>query len=149
MKYISSNASGAFDLVQYEDYLDEQREHIARRIEGDELLTIDRFGLSDPGSFHDARLEHLSVTTSGAGPKSQIELRLKGPYFDRHFELLYEEVVSCKVDVPTRGEDLIIHEIRLQKDLLAHELLFSGGYKIEILCGKLWFREILINGEGK
>ncbi len=110
--------------------------------EGDELLTIDRFALSGPGSFHDARLDHL-VVASGTGPKFQVELRLKGPYFDRHFELFYQEIVSCKIEVPTREVDLIIHEIRLQNDLLAHEILFGDGSTIEILCGRLRFREIL------
>lgn len=53
MKYISKDERGAFDLVKYEDYLDKQGELIAGLMEGDELLTIDRFALSGPGSFHD------------------------------------------------------------------------------------------------
>ena len=109
-------------------------------VDGDDLLNIDRFFISDPGRFHDARLERLSIATCGSDDGIGIELCLKGPYFDLH----YGSVVSCKVDVPESDKDLLMHEIRIENELLAHEVLFDGGGRIEIACGGLRFRETTI-----
>src|SRR5688572_17655838 len=100
MKYILRGPTGGFNLKPYEDYLTRERGALAARTGGTDLLTIDRFFPSGPECFHDARFESLSVLAGGVEPtKSEtpdvrVELRLKGPYFDRHFELMYEGVVA-------------------------------------------------------
>lgn len=146
MKYITRNQSGGFDLTDYGEYLDKERERLTSVVEGDELLTIDRFTL-DRRSLHDSRLEQLLVAKSANGsqtakqPSTRVEIRLKGAYFDREFLLFYEDVRLCTVETPAPEEDLLVHELRLESDGLVHELHFASGKTIELICGRLRFQE--------
>ena len=149
MKYVSRVPDGGFDLVRYEDYLDRERESLAGVVRGAELLTIDRFVPSGPGSLHDARFVHLSVgkgsprQADGESQIVRVELRLKGPYFDRHFELHYEDVASCSFEAPGPEDDLLMHELRSEEGLLIHELLFDKAKTIAVACRALRFVETL------
>jgi hypothetical protein len=149
MKYVSRDPTGAFDLTKYEDYLERERLVLAACIHGAELLTIDRFAPTGPGSFHDGRFERLLVAmgpSEHAGSETQTaraELLLRGPYFDRRFELHYQEVESCRFEAPASEDDLLMHEIRGEHGLLTHELLFDKGKAITVTCRRLRFLEIL------
>ena len=149
MKYVTRAPSGAFELVQYEDYLERQAGTLAARVHGAPLLQIDRFIPSGPGSFHDSRFKALSVTQSalgGADPKVHsrtIELHLNGPYFDRRFELRYEGVISCIFQLPAPEDDLLMHELSEERGLVTHELQFDQGRSLVIICGELHFGEVL------
>jgi hypothetical protein len=148
MKYVSRGPTGTFDLIGYEDYLKRERGVLAARMGGADLLTIDRFVPNGPGSFHDARFESLLVAASTAErpssetPILRVELRLKGPYFDRYFELRYEDVASCSFQMPALTDDLLMHEVRMNDGLLAHEFLFDRGTTIVITCREMRFLEV-------
>lgn len=147
MKYVSRGPTGTFDLTAYEDYLDRERGALAVRIHGAELLTIDRFAPKGPASFHDARFESLLVSTAPSrradaeGQTVQVELRLRGPYFDRGFELRYEDVDTCTFQAPAPEDDLLMHELRAEDGLLTHELQFDKRKSITIACRELRFLE--------
>ncbi|MCG8423052.1 MAG: hypothetical protein MJE77_34545 [Proteobacteria bacterium] len=149
MKYIFRDENGAFDLTKYEDYLDREREAFVGLIQGPELLLIDRFVPTGPESFHDARFERLVATTcaseheGGEAHTTQLELRLKGPYFDRHFALRYDGVVSCSLEMPGPEDDLLMHEVRSEEGLLVHELRFDKEKAVEVKCRRIHFSEEL------
>ena len=149
MKYVSREPTGIFDLNKYGDYLEQNRGALVGHVQGAELLTIDRFLPTGPRSFHDARFESLLVTSalSGcAGPEAQtirVELRLKGPYFDRFFELHYKDVNSCSFQAPAPADDLLMHEISEEHGVLTHELQFDKGKTIVVTCRELRFLETL------
>ena|SRR5688500_1676688 len=150
MRYVFRDAGGAFDLTSYEDYLEQERERLVQFLNCRSLLDIERFTLAGSGSFHDSRIQHLNVianTPTEAGSAHgglQVELRLKGPYFDRYFDLAYVHVGTCKVEVRAPDADLLIHEIRTEGNFLTHEIYFDGGGSIEIVCGRLHFQEVLL-----
>ena len=145
MKYIFRAEGGAFDLTQYEDYLDRERSALVGLVQGPELLSMGRFVPTGPESFHDARFERLVAGASehehGEAHATQLELRLRGPYFDRHFELKYEGVESCTLEVPGPEDDLLMHEIRLEDGLLVHELRFDKERAIKVTCRGIRFSE--------
>ena len=146
MKYVCRSDSGAFEFASYEEYLEQAREPLAALIHGAELLTIARFSLSGPESFHDARFESFLVRlapSSHGDPVVAAELRLKGPYFDRQFELHYEDVGSCTFSAPGPEDDLLIHEIREESGHLVHEFEFDGDKQIAITCRRMRFVEVL------
>jgi hypothetical protein len=72
---------------------------------------------------------------------SRLELRLKGPYFDRYFELQYESIVSCRVELPGSEDDLLMHELRLDDGIIVHELQFDKDKLIVIACRTICFEE--------
>lgn len=145
MKYITRQPNDAFGLEPYEDYLDGARKGLSACIHGPELLTLSRFIPRGPESFHDARFERLTAMAAGGEdgvPKSvSVEIRLKGPYFDRYFELLYKDVAECSLQLPRPEADLLMHEIREENGLLVHEFLFWKDKTVEIACRELHFRE--------
>ena len=149
MKYVSRGPTGTFNLIEYESYLNRERGALAARMRGADLLTIDRFVPTGPGSFHDARFDSLLVSASTAERSSsetpilRVELRLKGPYFDRYFELRYEDVGSCNFQTPAPNDDLLMHEVRMNDGLLAHEFQFDKGTTIVIICREMRFLERL------
>jgi hypothetical protein len=149
MNYVSRSPSGVFDLTKYEDYLERERHQLAARIHGADLLAIERFVPTGPGSFHDSRFERLILATGaaesvGSAPqKLRVELQLKGPYFDRYFELRYEDVASCIVQAPVPEDDLLMHEVRSERGILTHELLFERGKIVVISCREMHFIERL------
>jgi hypothetical protein len=147
MKYILRESTGAFDLTRYEDYLEQQSGTLSAHVHGANLLATDRFVPTGPGSFHDARFERLLVATtanSESGHQSiRIELRLRGPYFDRYFDLLYEKVHSCIFRAPNPDDDLLMHEVRTEQGALTHELQFDKGNTIVISCREMHFVETL------
>jgi hypothetical protein len=141
--------TGRVDLRAYASYLEREREALSAHVRGVDLLTIERVFSDGPGCFHDSRFDRLSITTSGTerpGSHAQIldvELRLRGPFFDRYFELSYKEVSSCHLQAPAPDDDLLIHEVRMEDGSLVHELLFDHDQTIAISCRELLFREIL------
>ena len=148
MKYISQDASGAFDLVRYEDYMEQENEALGSRIRGEALLSIGRFVPRGPESFHDARFDSLSTewetpTSTEAIRAMQVKLRLRGPFFDRWFELVYEGATACKLEAPAHEDDLLMHEIREERGWLIHEFVFDKGKSIEIVCREIGFLEVL------
>ena len=148
MRYVSRESNGGFNLVKYEDYLEQDRISLSSLIQGAELLRIERFVPTGPGSFHDARFDQLFVNTcdsSHADSKARglrVELRLRGPYFDRYFELHYDDVSSLEVELPAPDDDLLMHEVRREGSSLVHELHFDRGKTIEVRCRGLRFVEI-------
>lgn len=142
MKYIKKNRDGVVSLVLYEEYLDSAREGLRSRVEGESILDAARNGLAGRETFHDARLDRLQMT-SGADPRGEVWvfMRLRGPYFDRYFDLEYRGVVSFDGELPAAETDLLVHELRLEGSLLVHELEFDKDRRIEIACEKLRFRE--------
>lgn len=147
MKYIFRDENGAFELSKYEEYLDRERNVLVGLIQGQELLRIDRFVPADGGSFHDARFERFvadkgSPKPGGGAPQApRLELRLKGPFFDRHFELTYDGVESCSFEMPSPEDDLLMHELRLDEGRLVHELWFDHENAIVITCRSIRFSE--------
>ena len=152
MKYVLRTATGTFDLTRYEEYLEQERGALAACIHGSDLLTVDRFIPTGPGSFHDSRFETIVVAAGGTarvGYKAEVlrvELRLRGPYFDRHFELRYQDVASCSLQAPAPLDDLLMHEVRLEHGVLVHELQFDKGKTIAITCREMLFAEKLETG---
>lgn len=149
MKYIIRGEGAAFDLKRYEDYLGREREALTGLIQGAELLFIGRFVPTGPESFHDARFERLVATAcasqQGAGDAhaAQLELHLEGPYFDRYFQLTYDGVESCSLEIPGADDDLLMHEVRSEEGLLVHELLFDKGKFVKVTCRGVRFQEEL------
>lgn len=145
MMYIKRLSGGGYDLTNYEDYLNQRRSDLSQRIDAADLLDPRRLSLSDPASFHDARLVRMLLTMDEAAVCPQLELRLKGPFFDRYFELSYDDVISCKTSAPGPEDDLLVHEIRLEGEAVAHELCFDRGHAIEVTCRRIHFRERVIS----
>jgi hypothetical protein len=150
MKYNARDPqTGAVDLRPYEQYLKAARETLAARIHGADLLSIDRFLPKGPECFHDARFDRFSMTAHGTerpGSHAQIlraELRLRGPFFDRTFELQYDDVASCTFQAPEPDDDLLTHEVRLEDGFVVHELAFEHDKKIAIACREIRFVETL------
>jgi hypothetical protein len=148
MKFIVRDADGAFDLRRYEDYLDREGQSLRARLRGDPLLSLGRFVPSGPESLHDARLASLLVGApipefERDGGVLSVELRLKGPYFDRQFELRYEAVSHCSCVIPGATDDLLMHEIVEDRGGLLHELVFDREKTIAIACRSLTFTEVL------
>jgi hypothetical protein len=141
-------------MIPYEEYLARERQTLAARIHGADLLTIDRFVPNGPESFHDARFESLSVATSVTGHGGsathglRVELCLKGPYFDRYYELHYEDVSSFDLQAPGPEDDLLMHEVQIERDVLVHEFLFDKGKTTVIMCRELRFIERVENADG-
>ncbi|HEY7375658.1 MAG TPA: hypothetical protein VIF57_26110 [Polyangia bacterium] len=149
MKYNARDPlTGAVDLRLYEKYLERDRAEFAARIHGADLLSIDRFFPKGPQCFHDARFDRFSLTAHGTerpGSHAQTlraELRLRGPFFDRDFELHYDDVTSCTFQAPEPDDDLLTHEVRPEDGLVVHELAFDHGRTIAITCREMRFVEI-------
>ena len=144
MKYISRNKGGVISLVAFEDYLALARHELIARVDGADLLETCRFGLAGPETFHDARLDRFRVVSGvEGGGEMRAFVRLRGPYFDRFFELEYRGVLRLEGDIPAADTDLIVHELRVEGDSLVHEMEFDMSGKIEIVCGGLLFRETI------
>ena len=153
MKYNARDPlTGAVDLRPYERYLKEFREALAAHLHGADLLSIDRFFPKGPKCFHDARFDRFSMTAHGTerpGSHAQLlraELRLRGPFFDRTFELHYDDVASCTFQAPEPDDDLLTHELRMENGLVVHELAFDHGRTIAIACRDIQFVETLDAG---
>lgn len=140
MKYIRRDRFGAFDLTEYETYLEQEFERLKALVGGD-ILAIDRFVPSGPRCLHDARFEAFSAVSESDG--IAVELCLKGPFFDRLFKLRYQCVTDVAFQLPKPGADLSMHEVRHEGDLLVHEIHFTGGASVEIACARLLFEEVL------
>ena len=149
MKYISRNSSGVFEMRAYEDYLEGESESFLSHVTGANLLAIERFVPTGPESFHDARFESLLASTLLAKSTDseigalRVDLRLKGPYFDRHFELQYEDVASCKLEAPGPADDLLMHEVRSENGFVIHDFEFDKGKTISIVSRRIRFIERL------
>jgi len=149
VKYVSRGPIGVWDLTEYGNYLERERGELGAHIGGANLLTIDRFIPTGPGSLHDSRFESLVISTVEPGPAGsetqilRVELRLKGPYFDRHFELRYEDVGFCSFQAPAPKDDLLMHEVWMEHGIVTHELQFDKGKTIAISCREMRFLERL------
>lgn len=147
MKYIVRDENGSFDLRRYEEYLDRKCSQLDGLIEGERLTSLERFDLSGPASFHDARFEGLSADVQSGNASDgcrRVSLRLKGAYFDRYFLLTYEQVSFLSIGVPDQNADLLVHEVRDEDGGVVHELLFDGPRTITVACERLEFKEELI-----
>lgn len=142
MKYIRRDRFGALDLTEYEDYIEREFAQLDRLLRGGDILAIDRFVPSGPRCFHDSRFETLSASTGSADVA--VELSLKGPYFDRYFWLRYRQVHRLVFQLPSPDDDLSMHELRCEDDFLVHELQFSSGALVEVVCKLLVFEESLV-----
>ncbi len=146
MRYVVQGSAGGYDFGPFEKYLADADSELVACIDGD-FLAADRNGFSGPGSFHDARLEMMQASTVRGS--TSLHLQLKGPYFDRFFELAYEEVVEIRMSLPAPDEDLVVHELRLENGVLIHELQFAvPEHRVEIHCARLRFREVLAAAGG-
>jgi len=93
--------------------------------------------------LHDARLIEVSYVAGEDEPQSVTATRvqLKGPYFDRVFELNYVAVREATVTLRDPAADLLIHELRREGEHLVHELVFDGGGSITVVCARVIFAE--------
>ena len=134
-------------MIPYEEYLTRERDALTARIHGADLLTINRFVWVGPESFHDARFESLSVATSVTGQGDsetqglRVELCLRGPFFDRYFDLHYEDVSSFTLQAPGPEDDLLMHEVQVERGVLVHEFVFDKEKTIVITCREMRFIE--------
>lgn len=144
MKYIKRIGNSGFDLIEYENYLDSEKSELARFVDDESLLSIERMSLTSRGSFHDARLLDVRVQAVDEGA-FDVKIDLAGPYFDRRFHLTYLDVRTLQVDLPGRKSDLLGHEVRVESGLVCHEFLFDGEKVWTITCSKILFSEELMD----
>lgn len=143
MKYIVRLANGGFDLCAYESYLDAAEKSLSGRVEGPGLLNVDRFVPSGPGSFHDSRFVAASVSHAIDSAETKLEITLRGPYFDRRFILSYVGVSLYRMALPGVEDDLLMHEVHAEGDVVFHALVFASGAVIEVQCRRIIFSEFL------
>ena len=144
MKYVTRTATGAWDLRDYERYLESEKRRLAQRVGGDDLLDISRFsGGEFRGSLHDSRFRGLGIDVEPDQDLAVVELRLEGPVFDRDFLLRYEGARTTQLDMPRKDDDLLMHELRLTDGGVAHELLFDGDHVVLVVSERMTFRERL------
>lgn len=144
MKHVQIH-DGVFVFENYVEYLEYDRGRLARLLEGDELLDIERRFVPGPESFHDSRFVELRAANVNSRAfnldAEDIWLRLNGPCFDRYFDLRYEDVTEAVLDLPRVDDDLLLHEVRREDDLVVHEMLFVANRTLQIKCRKLRFDE--------
>lgn len=144
MKYIQKLSDGGWELTGYFDYLNANRDQMPL-----EALTfaIDQrnYALTSHQSLHDAWLEWFLISEPASGSRTeirsiQIECRFLGPYHDQYIELKYFDVYEYKIIAnqvaanPLVGHgDLLMHEMRMQGEYVAHEMVFSSGAVFEIV----------------
>jgi|GEM_PF-1788161 len=136
MKYIHRNEDGVVSYDKYAAYLEEHRAQLSNVVDV-ELLRMERFVPPGRESLHDARL--LSVVVDDE--KKSIQLEFKGPYFDRGFVFTYEGVESAELGEPSPTDDILVHEVRLEGELLEHELHFHHDHHMRVVCRRIRFEE--------
>ncbi|MBT9513547.1 MAG: hypothetical protein IV104_14510 [Acidovorax sp.] len=154
MKYIQQFPGGEWDLTAYFVYLNANQGKFP--LEAINFALDQRnYDLTSHQSLHDAWLEWFLVSEPATGARSetrgiQIECRLLGPFHDCYIELKYIDVQEYKITAgrvtknPLVGHgDLLMHEMRIERSYLIHEMVFSGGSIVEITSGR--FSHQLIN----
>lgn len=145
MKHIRYSLDGGWDLSHYVLYLEASRENLPEEAF---LFAADlrNYDLRSHQSLHDAWLELFSVRELSSGSRSetriaQIECRFLGPFHDLYIELIYSGVTAYRVEMPDASGsgavahgDLLMHEVRAEESRVAHEMVFSRGGRIEVLC---------------
>jgi hypothetical protein len=147
MRHILNDATDGIDFTGYARYLQTVRNAMPAHVFA--FASDPRhFDLLSRSSLHDAWLEELSVREIATGERheirrTQVELRLLGPYHDRRIHLLYEGVTGYRWEMPTRhGEpryehvahgDLYTHEICMtDHGLMTHEIEFERDARLVV-----------------
>lgn len=155
MEYIYENENGVqFD--RYFEYLESIQDQLPSHVYVF-ASNFEHYSLSDHSSLHDAWLDYLNIVEPAEGGRQQlrsieIEARFLGPFHDKRIYLNYETVVGFELVTPEYFErpsnvntghgDLLIHEVRIEDNLvLVHELEFSRGSTFIIKCKNIKHRE--------
>jgi len=148
MKYIKSIPSGGWDLDGYFEYLRDNEKKMPRCV-FDFAIDKENYSLDGHKSLHDAWLDCIVVSEPAEGSRSEIrrveiDCKFLGPFHDLHICIKYIGVMGYKLlagfDGGQRGHgDLLMHEVRLDGgDNLVHEMIFSSGGSLEIICKSFW-----------
>ncbi len=146
MRYILEKLGEPIEYGRYAEYLDTIRARLPRNVY-EFASNASNFDLSSHSSLHDSWLEFFNIVECAEGTKHgvrSIGIRTcyLGPFHDKRILINYMGVISYSIQTPrafrfppsnqTGHGDLITHEIRLDDDLLVHELIFSRGSTINI-----------------
>ncbi len=143
MKYVKRSATGAWDLTDYERYLENEKRQLSDVVGGDNLLDISRFsGGEFRGSLHDSRFRGFAVEVDEHQGGVVVEIRLEGPFFDRDFILRYQSARTATFNMPAPDRDLLMHEVLRHDEGVLHEILFDGGHVVTVVSSSMTFREL-------
>ena len=141
MKYIIENELGFTTYDNYFKYVDSIKSSLSEKLYSF-ASDPERYDLRSQKTLHDAWIEHIEVNYRSTGcdevRKIDIALTLLGQHHDRKHQLLYKGVHSYSFkNMDSNGRinnDLLLHEIRLEGELIAHEIIFDNGVEILITC---------------
>lgn len=110
-----------------------------------------RYSLSDRESLHDAWLEELLISELDIEGNRHLEAKSRylSPYHDRKFIFLYKEVFGYDIrhsnNSMTGCGDVLTQEFFVNDVGLGHEINFSSGAKVNIICKEIEIEEISLN----
>ena|ERR1051325_1449432 len=155
MKYIYDDQSGTTHFQRYFEYLQRIRGKLPKSLY-EFAADQSRYALNDPRTMHDSWLVSITVHEGSASGDNRrlmtIDLKLLGPYHDRHFDLRYGDVLTYQFDMPKKTNlppatghgDLLYQEFRLTDDEknLCHEIQFSSGRRLYVECREIAIHEV-------
>lgn len=157
MRFIFTDGMGVTHFDAYFNYLSSVKDIFPRPLYefvGDKT----RYSLSDPKTMHDSWIEKLIIKESATEDEPNrrvvsIEAHFLGPYHDRIFNFLYQQVVAYTVSypeklsaVPKNGHgDVLVQEFLItERDDISHEINFSTGGNLHIVCREIEITETLL-----
>lgn len=157
MRFIYTDEMGVTHFDAYFNYLSSVKDRFPRPLyefAGDKT----RYSLSDAKTMHDSWIEKLSVEEGvekdGLNRRFvSIETRFLGPYHDRHFYFRYQQVVAYTFNHPEKfaappkfghGDVLVQEFLITDRHDISHEILFSSGSRLHIICREIDVMETLL-----